>query len=534
MTRIQKYILVLIIFCAALLRVVSLDKVPPNLSNDEISIAYDAYSLLKTQRDWHGHIFPISFQSHNTYKAPLTIYLAIPFTALLGNNEYSVRLPSAILGILTILVLFFLARELTKNINLSLATSFVLTFSPWHIYCSRMALESNIALFFVTAGVYLFIRGLNTVKTSIFLSSFFFFALSLYAYHTEWIFTPLIISLLILLFFKKIIKKSVLVFGIIIFLVLIFPLVLDSLNNLQTNARANTEIIFKEPGIERVIKRNDLSVVIKTSAIALAIFGNYSQYASINHLFVNGLNLMPRDDPFQIGLFYLIFLPGFLVGLFKVKEYYKDNFIYIYTWLFIGPLVGSITINAPNIIRNLVSAVPYSIVIACGCYFLWLKLNNKIILRILFATLFISSVIYFSIIYYHDFPVATSEGFQYGYKQMAQYLKINEGRYQKIIVDPKFGEAYLYDGLPHYYLPYYLYFDPGKFLAERKISDSGFFFEKYEFRTIHWENEIIAKGVLYIVPSSNKPLKLLNSLNEVFSINLLNGKQAFVFYTWEN
>jgi 4-amino-4-deoxy-L-arabinose transferase-like glycosyltransferase len=531
MTKIQKFILILILFCATLLRLVSLDKIPPNLSNDEISIAYDAYSLLKTQRDWHGQMFPVSFQSHNTYKAPLTIYLVIPFTALLGNNEYSVRLPSAILGILTIIILFFLTRELTKNNNLALVTSFVLAFSPWHIYCSRMALESNIALFFVTAGIYFFIKGVNAAKLRIILFSFIFFALSLYAYHTEWIFTPLIISILIIIYFKNIAKKSIILIAIILFAVLVSPLIRDSLNNMQTNARANTEIIFKEPTLENVLKRNDLNVVIKSSAVFLAIFGNYSQYTSINHLFINGLNLMPRNDPFQIGLFYLFFLPGLLVGLFKISEYYKGNAIFIYIWVLIGPLVGSITINAPNIIRNLVSVVPYSIVIASGNYFLWQKFKNIKLFRSLIAVLFLGSVFYFSIIYYHDFSIASSEGFQYGYKQMAQYLLPNGDKYQKIIVDPKFGEAYLYDGLPHYYLPYYLYFDPKKFLSERKISDSGLFFEKYEFRRVHWENEIITAGTLYIVPSSNKPLKTMDSLDEVFSLNLLNGKQAFVFYT---
>jgi hypothetical protein len=44
--------LTFIIFIVALfIRIVGMGKVPPHLSNDEISIAYDAYSLLHTGRD---------------------------------------------------------------------------------------------------------------------------------------------------------------------------------------------------------------------------------------------------------------------------------------------------------------------------------------------------------------------------------------------------------------------------------------------------------------------------------------------------
>ena len=67
----RKYLM--IVFSIAIVtlvtRFVNLSKSPPHLSNDEVSLAYDAYSRSKTLRDEHNNLIPISFESHGDYKA---------------------------------------------------------------------------------------------------------------------------------------------------------------------------------------------------------------------------------------------------------------------------------------------------------------------------------------------------------------------------------------------------------------------------------------------------------------------------------
>ncbi|MCL5785038.1 MAG: glycosyltransferase family 39 protein, partial [Patescibacteria group bacterium] len=227
----------LIILLAAILRMVGLDHSPPHLSNDEISIAYDAYSVSQTGRDEHNHYLPLSFQSYNTYKAPLTAYLLVPGTILFGNNEYTVRLPSAILGTLTVLILGLLVWELTANINLSLLTSFTLAITPWHVHTSRMALESNIALFFLVSGIYTFYLGLHKFKPWLTVISFLLFTLSIYGYHTEWGFTPIVIGCLLVTNWKAAKNSKRFFFGLGAFFILITPIILDYFHNFGTYAR---------------------------------------------------------------------------------------------------------------------------------------------------------------------------------------------------------------------------------------------------------------------------------------------------------
>ena len=106
-------VLLAILVIAALLRLWNLNNIPPALTPDEASLGYNAYSILRTGRDEYGKFLPIIFKSFGDYKPGLYVYLTIPFVATLGLNEWSVRLPSAISGILTV----YLVYLITKSFN---------------------------------------------------------------------------------------------------------------------------------------------------------------------------------------------------------------------------------------------------------------------------------------------------------------------------------------------------------------------------------------------------------------------------------
>ncbi|EKD95597.1 MAG: hypothetical protein ACD_24C00433G0001, partial [uncultured bacterium] len=54
-------ILLLIVLLGGALRFYQLASVPPSLARDEVSVGYNAYSILKTGKDEYGRIFPLSF-----------------------------------------------------------------------------------------------------------------------------------------------------------------------------------------------------------------------------------------------------------------------------------------------------------------------------------------------------------------------------------------------------------------------------------------------------------------------------------------
>ena len=99
----------------------------PALNADEAAIGYNAYSLLTTGKDEHGNSWPIHFESFNDYKPGLYFYLVLPFVKILGLTELAVRIPGAALGVLTVLVLYLLVKELKiGNWKLEIVASFFL------------------------------------------------------------------------------------------------------------------------------------------------------------------------------------------------------------------------------------------------------------------------------------------------------------------------------------------------------------------------------------------------------------------------
>ena len=128
------------------------------------------------------------------------------------------------------------------------------------------------------------------------------------------------------------------------------------------------------------------------------------------------------------------------------------------------------------------------------------------------------------------FPIEKAVGYQYGYKQMASYLNTHYTEFEKIIIDPHFGDKnYYYIGVPSSYIPFYTNLDPRKVWDAKNVR-FGIAFDKYEFRDINWDTEKIQKNYLYIVPSDMIPDPSKN-LKVVYQIPLPNQRIAFKLYS---
>ena len=148
--------LVLILFLAFLLRFYKLAEVPHGMAWDEAAIAYNGFAIFNTRRDEWLQKLPISFRSFGDYKAPFAIYESGIFTAIFGMNLFAVRLPFAIYGVMAVLAIYLLFKELffkDKNKEwLALLAAFLMAISPSHIHYSRLAFESGIALSMAITG----------------------------------------------------------------------------------------------------------------------------------------------------------------------------------------------------------------------------------------------------------------------------------------------------------------------------------------------------------------------------------------------
>ncbi|MFH1244014.1 MAG: phospholipid carrier-dependent glycosyltransferase [bacterium] len=163
MNKLLPFVITVMAGLIILLRFFQLGTIPQGIHADEASYGYDAYSLLKTGRDQWGQAWPLSFKSFGDYKLNLP-YLIIPAIKLVGLTTTATRLPSAIFGLLTVIVLYLTLQLFRRSPILNGFLTLIFATSPWAFGISRLFFESNVALFFYTAGMYSMVRAIHTQR----------------------------------------------------------------------------------------------------------------------------------------------------------------------------------------------------------------------------------------------------------------------------------------------------------------------------------------------------------------------------------
>lgn len=533
-------LLLFIVLLAAFFRFWQLSNYPVSLTIDEAAVGYNAYSILKTGRDEHGEFLPLSFLSIGDYKPPLHIYLAVPTVAIFGLNEFGVRFSMALISSLTVISTFLLIRQLTKNKDVALLSSFLLAISPWHIHFARFSQEGSLAIFLTTTAVWLFLRSLENKGQFLWFSAVLF-VLSMYAYHTQRIFIPLLIIGLGIIFWKQLLKyKIALIKAFIIGVILLIPLT-QILLSTAGQTRANMVFITKEPSIQTELKKDktNQNFIKKVFDNDFAIVANlwtkkYLNYFDPKFLFFSGLDLTQTGRP-DIGVLYLFEFPLFLYGvwLFFIKRKFSNQTLVLY-WLLIGPLVASLTIEEQHILRSSVVLPIPSLLVALGIWGIWQRLKERALLKagtiVLGSLILVVSIGYYLNLYYVHSPIQFSEFWQYGWKDAALYAWQNKDRYREIVVDPTFGsESPNIVGTPPAYFLFYGKYDPTLYQkSPRRTSQLSTNFENFTFRPIYWPADRGRAKTLFIGSPWVLPKKDLDESQIKKIIKFKNGTDGIL------
>lgn len=116
-------------FVALLLRIVNLSATPSGLHGDEAVTGLDAARILDGQQ-----VFPYTAGALGQPSG--FMYVVAPFVRVMGQTIEAVRLPSALLGTLTVVVAFYAVRELFGRPAAWIA-AVLLAFSSWLLFYNR-------------------------------------------------------------------------------------------------------------------------------------------------------------------------------------------------------------------------------------------------------------------------------------------------------------------------------------------------------------------------------------------------------------
>lgn len=531
----KKWFLIGIIILAAVLRLWQLGAVPSSPDWDEVALGYNAYSIAHTGSDEYGAFLPVVLRSFDDYKPALYTYLAIPTTELFGLNVMAVRLPSAIFGILTVVAVYFLIKELFGKEKIALLASFLLAISPWHLQFSRIAFESNVGLSLNVFGTLFFLKSFKK-PWMLFLAAIAFVA-SMYVYQSEKVFVPLLVVGLTLIFWKEVLRfpKKYIVAAVIFGGILLFPMAFYLLTNKNALARAkgvsvlSDQTIIKK-SVERIQddkqRKDYVGLLLDNRRIVYGreVMANYLSHFDFNWLFITG-DLSRHHAP-NMGLLYLWELPFLLIGIYMLLfgNFSKKTKILLFTWFLITPIPASVTTGVPHAVRALNFLPLFQVFTALGVMEMFRLIKNdkgRMILSLGMVAVVLFNGIYYLDQYFIQQPFYTAYDWQYGYAQAVPYVKEHEGEYKKIVVSnqPPLDQSYMF-------FLFYLKYPPYNYQKESALSSGGFrenhTFGKFEFRPIAWDKEIKDSSVLYV----GRPSDFSSKAHIVKKVFYPNGQEA--------
>ncbi len=507
-TPIVRSTLIFILLLAAFLRLYRLGGYPP-LNVDEAAIGYNAWSLIQTGKDEHGNSWPLHFKSFGDYKPGGYFYLVLPLVKFLDLNEWAIRLPSALMGVATVYLVYLLAKMLWQDEVLGLIWAFILSVSPWHIHFSRGGWESNAALFFTLLATYHFFRAEKeeTRAITIHYSLFTIHSLlAMYTYHSARLVVPALVLGLAAFnrnFLWK--RRKELVAPVFISFLLVIPLAISFLKG-GASARFSGVGLLADPGplwrVNELIGQHQkpaLARLIHNKPIiySIAFFQKYLSHFNGRFLFVDG-DEVPRSKVPEMGTMYLFEFWFLALGFwFWLKKKIDHKYLPI-LWLLVAPLASAMTFQAPSALRALPMVIPLTFFVAQGIkqilkfkFKLKLKFkeveSEKLKLKLLalkytqfiiqyskygILALYLWGIAYwwnqYFVHYLKRYPSAWPD-----FRPVAQWLKTNGDQYQKICIQGKYDQPYI---LTLFYLRY----PPEKIQREIKLTSP----DKFGFSTV--------------------------------------------------
>ncbi|MFN4212739.1 MAG: glycosyltransferase family 39 protein [Microgenomates group bacterium] len=357
--------IIFLISLSAFLIFYKFNQIPKNLSFDEVEFSKLALSL-----DGKPYI-PYSRQA--TGHSTLYFYLLLFSFKIFGINNFALRFPSALFGVLNILIFYSILEKIFNNsqnfliskfLNFSSLLSLVLLSSHWYLNFTRFAFETTFLLFLELVSIYFLILFWQRKHSqNLFLSISGFFAGAAFNSYTPgrlFFFLPLVS---VLFYPSQPLKKFFL------FLIPLFITILPLSTYLITHKdiRIEQQFFWKNSQLSLNNKINYTWQNIKSTALMFHFKGdvngrhNYPGKPALNPilgvLFTAGLilTILNWKNPFNlfaIGYFLFSIFPTILTYPWE-----NPNMLRTYTALpsvvfFIANAIISIDKTINRIIKN--------------------------------------------------------------------------------------------------------------------------------------------------------------------------------------
>lgn len=503
-------LLFLISGIATALRFYKLGQIPEGFHADEAAFGYNAYSLLETGKDEYGVTYPLILKSFGDYKGALYSYLSIPSIALFGLNEFSVRLPTALFGIIVVYITYVLILHITKKRNVALIAALLHAINPSAVLLSRVQSDPLVAGVLFLTGLYFWFVWVKKNQLVLLGLSLVLWTAASYGYITTRIFLLVFIPILILT--EHIYKnKKQLVLTVVVYLVLISWSIIafsggkaDRVMQVNPFMKLDVQLPLDEAIREDGVM-NKTGVITRIMHNKVFAYGRSIgrlafSYISPEFLFFESLEPIREKLP-STGILLFIEFPFILSGLYFMYRYKERWRSLVVFWILSGIISLSFaSAESPNIHRFYILLLPIHLITSFGLVQLIKTIPNKIhtfIFVIIIVPLFcMSEWVFLHQLFIHQ-PVHFPFYRGYAYKELMQKLPNYYSKYSKIIVT-KGNEN------PYIFVLFFSAYDPKQYQLSGSHKDLDYQgFDKYIFVPYDCPsfNEVPLRGKISYDPS---------------------------------
>jgi hypothetical protein len=179
-------------------------RVPVNLGGDEAQFAVNAHAIASTGRDLSGRFMPLfvnlsepaaGIQSSDIWYQPALFYLTALTLKLLPFSEGPVRLPTAVVGLIDIGLMYLVAWRLFERRGLAFAAALMLALSPAHLVFSRQGLDYICLLPFILGWLLCLSASLDADRPWLSFGGGLLLGLAVFSYIAAWVLAPILLVL---------------------------------------------------------------------------------------------------------------------------------------------------------------------------------------------------------------------------------------------------------------------------------------------------------------------------------------------------
>ena len=363
------FVIISILLFSSVVIFFKFNQIPHNISFDEIEFARLALSLENNNY--------ASYSSMATGHSTLYFYIMLLSLKIFGLSNFALRLPSALFAISSILIFFFLIKNLlnkNEQIIFTYLAVLILLTSRWFINFARFSFETTFLLFLELTSILFLVKYIEKKKHIYLILSGAFAGFSFLSYIPGRAFFLLPIFILLI---NKTKLKNLMTF-IASFVIVSLPLIFYLFTNSDMRIN-NLSVLSQNDSVSSKI--SIISENVQKTALMFNISGD-----------MNGRHNFP-GKPALNPILGILFIVGLILSARNIHEFRNKLFLF-YFLLSISPTLLTLPLDNPNILRtftvlpSVIYFIVYGITKITSFNF---KINKNIILSAIIGLVLISS-----------------------------------------------------------------------------------------------------------------------------------------------